>query len=85
MEGGKAFSRASRTDPNWQWVDVGDAKSAYRISRFSRCPGEGEPIRWRFCLRPLKTVAKRVLFSCCAADAKVRLQSKTQISEVHFY
>src|SRR5712691_434765 len=64
--------------------DVGEAKSAYRISRFSRCPGEGEPIRWRFCLRPLKTVAKRVLFSCRAASAKVCVQSKTQIPEVRF-
>jgi hypothetical protein len=64
--------------------DVGDAKSAYRISRFSGCPGEGEPIRWRFCLRPLKTVAKRVLFSNRAASAKVCTRSKTQISEVHF-
>jgi hypothetical protein len=63
---------------------TGDTKSAYRISRFSQCPGEGEPIRWRFCLGPLKTVAKRVLFSCRAAGAKVWIQSKMQSSEVHF-
>src|SRR5260370_24079229 len=93
---GKAFFRTIRNDPNWPWVvrcrlsgvstpgrhdEVGDAKSAYRISRFSRCPGEGEPIRWRFCLWPLKSVAKRVLFSCRAASAKVCIRSKTQILE----
>src|SRR5471032_2274780 len=63
--------------------EVGDAKSAYRISRFSGCPGEGEPIRWRFCLWPLESVAKRVLFSYRAAGAKVCVRSKTHILECY--
>ena len=58
--------------------EISDAKSAYRISRFGRCAGAGEPIGWRFCLRPLESVAKRALFSCRAALAKVRTRSKKQ-------
>jgi hypothetical protein len=59
--------------------EVGDAKSAYRISPFSQGAGDSEPFGWRFCLRPLESVAKRVLFSYHAASAKVRTRSKTQI------
>src|ERR1700722_11582781 len=98
MDGLDVFG-TSRSDPYWRWVvrcrqpgsstprnheDAGDAKSACRISRFSGYSREGEPIRWRFCLWPLESVAKRVLFSCRAASAKVRIQSKTQFLEVYF-
>jgi hypothetical protein len=47
-----------------------DARSAYRVSRFATCPDAIEPIRWRFCLRPTESAAKRVLFSSNAAGAK---------------
>ncbi len=58
--------------------EIGDGKSACRISRFAKCPGERKPIRWRFCLRPLESAAKRVLFSSGAAGAKVRAQPGTE-------
>jgi len=55
-----------------------DARSAYRVSHFATCPDAVEPIRWRFCLQPTESVAKRVLFSFDAATAKVRTSPKKQ-------
>jgi hypothetical protein len=61
-----------------------DARSAYRISRFATCPDAVEPIRWRFCLQPTESVAKRVLFSLNAATAKVRGGPEKQNFKAYF-
>jgi hypothetical protein len=47
--------------------------------------GAGEPILWPFCLQATESVAKRVLFSCYAALAKVKNGDEKQNFKGDFF
>src|SRR4051812_41746029 len=62
----------------------GGARNAHRIARFPPSAGAGAPILWRFRLRPLESVAKRVLFSCYAAGANKNHRPKSKNPQPDF-